>query len=323
MSLKVMKGVSFSEERLQKWLDEDGVVHVQPKRDEIRCVVNVVLYRDTYDDTQRPYYVTFTSASGKQLYNLDVHSQTFIDLYHAFGVSTFDCGVLINDSFDVTKRVVRSSKEHYNTNGEVYEMLWDKKPTKNKAGILFYASNLTADFWLYDLPLIDKPWASRLRIMMDMAHKVDRVFLPDTRSAWDSKQVHQLYDSYIEEGLEGIMIKRRNFQYKYGRSTDWQKMKPVEEKDGVIVGFTEGQGKYAGLIGSVKVDFGDGTFTFVSGMDDSTRKNISEYPQNYLGEVLRVPYMMRDSQGGYRHPRWGGLHEDKVASDVYDAPNEG
>ena len=57
-------------------------------------------------------------------------------------------------------------------------------------------------------------------------------------------------------------------------------------------------------------------------MDDSTRKNISEYPQNYLGEVLRVPYMMRDSQGGYRHPRWGGLHEDKVASDVYNAPNE-
>lgn len=32
--------------------------------------------------------------------------------------------------------------------------------------------------------------------------------------------------------------------------------------------------------------------------------------------------MMRDSQGGYRHPRWGGLHEDKVASDVYNAPNE-
>ncbi|AVI05040.1 DNA ligase [Salmonella phage vB_SpuP_Spp16] len=323
MSLKVMKGVSFSEERLQKWLDEDGVVHVQPKRDEIRCVVNVVLYRDTYDDTQRPYYVTFTSASGKQLYNLDVHSQTFIDLYHAFGVSTFDCGVLINDSFDVTKRVVRSSKEHYNTNGEVYEMLWDKKPTKNKAGILFYASNLTADFWLYDLPLVDKHWYCRLGIMGKIASMYDRVFLPRTVLASNSEQVHQLYDSYIEEGLEGIMIKRRNFQYKYGRSTDWQKMKPVEEKDGVIVGFTEGKGKYAGLIGSVKVDFGDGTFTFVSGMDDSTRKNISKYPQNYLGEVLRVPYMMRDSQGGYRHPRWGGLHEDKVASDVYNAPNEG
>lgn len=317
-----MKGVSFSEERLQKWLEEDNVVHVQPKRDEIRCVVKVK-HGGYYEGIPLPHSVTYTSASGKQLYNLDIHNKHFIELYNKFHIDTFDCGVLINNSFDVTKRVVRSSKENYDTNGEVYEMLWDKKPTKSKAGILFYASNLIADFWLYDLPLVDKPWASRLYMMNEMAYKSNRVFVPQTLPAWDSDLVHQLYDSYIEEGLEGIMIKRRDFQYKYGRSTDWQKMKPVEEKDGVIVGFTEGQGKYSGLIGSVKVDFGDGTFTFVSGMDDSTRKNISKYPQNYLGEVLRVPYMMRDSQGGYRHPRWGGLHEDKVASDVYNAPNEG
>lgn len=310
-----MKGVSFSEERLQKWLDEDGVVHVQPKRDEIRCIVEV--------HPSAPS-VNFTSASGKPLYNLYKHTETFLAIAKEFGVYKFDCGVLINGSFDITKRVVRSSKEHYDTTGKEAVTLYDKKPTKKlPTGVLYFEGLLSTEFWLYDLPLVDKHWYCRLGIMGKIASMYDRVFLPRTVLASNSEQVHQLYDSYIEEGLEGIMIKRRNFQYKYGRSTDWQKMKPVEEKDGVIVGFTEGQGKYSGLIGSVRVDFGDGTFTYVSGMDDSTRKNISKYPQNYLGEVLRVPYMMRDSQGGYRHPRWGGLHEDKVASDVYNAPNEG
>lgn len=310
-----MKGVSFSEERLQKWLDEDGRVYVQPKRDEIRCIVEV--------HPSAPS-VNFTSASGKPLYNLDKHTETFLAIANEFGVYKFDCGVLINSSFDITKRVVRSSKEHYDTTGKEVVTLYDKKPTKKlPTGVLYFEGLLSTEFWLYDLPLVDKSWGSRFYMMNEMAYKAKRIFVPQTLPAWDSDLVHQLYDSYIEEGLEGIMIKRRNFQYKYGRSTDWQKMKPVEEKDGVIVGFTEGQGKYSGLIGSVKVDFGDGTFTYVSGMDDATRKNISEYPQNYLGEVLRVPYMMRDSQGGYRHPRWGGLHEDKVASDVYNAPNEG
>lgn len=309
-----MKGVAFTEERLNQWLDEDGIVYAQPKRDEIRCIVDVHYSTPS---------VNFTSASGKPLYNLGRHTKTFLALAKEFGVFKFDCGVMINDSFDITKRVVRSSKEHYDTTGNEVVPLYDKKPTKKlPTGVLYFEGLLETKFWIYDLPEITSSFNERLNLMDSISISNYKLQVPSTDIVGSTLGINELYDKYIELGLEGLMIKREDFQYVYGRSSNWMKMKPTKEKDGVITGFTSGQGKFEGLIGSVVVDFGDGTGTSVSGMADDTRKAITAYPQEYIGQVLRVPYMMRDSQGGYRHPRWGGLHEDKVASDVYNAPNE-
>lgn len=314
-SLKVMKGVSYTEKRLIQWLKEDGYVYVQPKRDEIRCVVTI------HEDLDGAW-VEYTSAQGKPLYNLSQFDGMWLALAKQQGVTVFDTGISVNENFDITRRVVRSSTVAYDLTGGTIIHLWDKKPTKkNPAGVMFYGGTLNAKFWLYDLPECSKAFEDRHTTMVWMASGLPHIGVPETYLRRTVDSVESKYGHCIDAGLEGVMIKRADFQYKYGRSTDWMKMKPEEEKDGIITGFTEGQGKFNGLIGSATIDFGDGSSTSVSGMDDATRLDMSRNPDKYIGRVARIPYMQRDSQGGYRHPRWGGLHEDKSREDVLSAPN--
>ena len=54
-----------------------------------------------------------------------------------------------------------------------------------------------------------------------------------------------------------------------------------------------------------------GNLAVMRGMTDAVRQSLTAEPDYYLGKVLEVRYMMRDSQGGYRHPRWYRLHPDK------------
>lgn len=300
-----MKGVAFTEKRLQQWLKEDGGVVVQTKRDEFRCVVEVC-----HNDATEPQFVTFTSASGKPLYNLDQFADEFIFLSRKYGLTKFDCGVMVNESFDITRSVLRSSTKPYLLKGNAFYKLKKDSPD----------TTLRAKFYLYDLPGIAWTYDGRRLTMSCMARESEWFATPETwviqADSYDDVEgacaaVQFTYAGLIEAGHEGAMLKRLNHFYRATRTTDWMKMKPEEEADGIITGFTDGLGKYAGQVGSVQVTFADGSTTSVSGMADAMRAAITAEPDYYLGKVLEVRYMMRDSQGGYRHPRWYRLHPDK------------
>lgn len=293
-----MKGVPFTEKRLQQWLKEDGGVVLQCKRDEIRCVVEVT-----------PSGVTFTSASGKPLYNLNMFVEEFIFLAGKYGLSKFDCGVMVNDSFDITRSVVCSSKKVYDLKGRTFY------PFKDGRGEQTYK----ARFYLYDLPGLKDSYDNRRKIMAEMARWGRWFATPETEvlnlanlgTLLNVQRVYEIYEAMVLAGHEGAMLKRLNHEYQPRRTTDWMKMKPEEEADGIIVGYNDGIGKFAGMVGSVRVEFADGSTTAVSGMTDAVRQALTAEPDYYIGKVLEVRYMMRDSQGGYRHPRWYRLHPDK------------
>lgn len=294
--LAVMKGVPFTEKRLLQWLREDDFVIVQTKRDEIRVIVEVC-----HLDATEPQFVTFTSASGKPLYNLDCFADDFIFLANKYGISKFDCGICVNESFDWTRKVVRSSKKPYDLKGGTfYPMLQGGGET-----------TLKGRFYFYDLPDLIANYSYRRIMMADMGRESEWFGIPETWLVTNSEAVHEVYEELVSRGFEGVMLKRINFDYQPKRTTDWMKMKPEEEADGIITGFTPGQGKYAGMVGSVNVRFEDGSTTSVSGMSDAVRAAITAESDYYIGKVLEVRYMMRDSQGGYRHPRWYRLHPDK------------
>lgn len=296
-NLAVMKGVPFTEKRLQQWLKEDGGVVIQTKRDEIRCVVEVL-----------PEGVTFTSASGKPLYNLYVFAEDFRFLAGKYMLTKFDCGVMVNDSFDITRSVVCSSKKPYDLKGTTFY------PIKGGDGEQTYK----ARFYFYDLPTsCAATYADRRQTMAEMALESEWfatpetwVVVPDGRLVFDA-DVYGIYERLVEQGHEGAMLKRLDHEYQPRRTTDWMKMKPEEEADGIITGYNPGVGKFDGQVGSVQVTFADGSKTAVSGMTDAVRQALTAEPDYYIGKVLEVRYMMRDSQGGYRHPRWYRLHPDK------------
>lgn len=330
MSLTVMKGDAYSEKRLRKWLEEDGRVVVQTKRDEIRCQVQVVDPGKRVSDTS----VTFTSASGKPLYNLAQWASLFVAIYEATGHSRFDCGVSINDSFDLTRRTVMAKTKPYCTLGRKVETLYDgtepdtDNPGKRRKHVHFEGT-LEAHFWLYDLPESDKSYEQRrvemATVVLAAGHGVSTPesevidIRPGNGLCRMTVQngvdvVEIIYDKMIEAGHEGAMIKRYDHPWLPKRCPDsWMKLKPEEEADGEIIGYVEGDGKYTGNVGSVTLRFADGSSTTVSGMSDDVRDDINRNRQEYLGRIVEIKYMQRDSQGGYRHPRWFRWHPDKTS----------
>ncbi|CUH74594.1 DNA ligase [Cronobacter phage Dev-CD-23823] len=293
--LTVMKGTKYDRKRLLQWLEEDGAVVVQTKRDEIRCKVNI-------DDDN---VVTYTSAQGKPLYNLSCFDAMWVHVATSSGIYEFDTGVCVNESFDLTKRTVRASKKQYDLTGNSIHTIEDKKKG------YYFSGTLEARFYLYDLPTAKAPYENRRIVMCELASLFPELYVPETYIATSEYDVDEYYRHMVEAGHEGTMIKRVDYDYVYGRTVCWMKMKPEEERDGEVIGYVEGQGKYEGLIGSVKVRFVDGSTTAISGMSDGLRADISERREEYIGRIVEVRFMQRDSDGGYRHPRFYRWHPDK------------
>lgn len=312
--LRVMKGDSYSEKRLRKWLKEDGAVVLQIKRDEFRCVVDV-----NWQAKDNPE-VYFTSASGKPLYNLDCFSAMFISMSHFYGTNRFDMGVCVNDSFDLTRRTVRASTKPYDLTGYSEQVIAGKK----KSDPAHYVGPLKACFWFYDLPEVNTAFITR-RGDMAILHQNYPEFtnLPETeivtvrQDVQDGidravQQVNEVFATARELGHEGLMVKRYDHKWEPKRCPDsWMKLKPNDEIDGRIIGKTEGKGKFFGLIGSLICEAEDGSQFTISGMTDAERVDFTQNFETYRGQWVTATYMERDTQGGYRHPQFNRMHDEK------------
>jgi len=131
--------------------------------------------------------------------------------------------------------------------------------------------------------------------------------IPFYRLAVDDSLERLLQDAE-DLGTEGWVLKN----YNYG---EWWKVKPTKTVDCVVTGFKDGNGKYLGLVGALKVSAKvDGKMTelaSVSGMDDVTRVDIDE--DEDLGRVVEVEYQEVGNGGRLIHPRFVRWRDDKPA----------
>jgi bifunctional non-homologous end joining protein LigD len=79
----------------------------------------------------------------------------------------------------------------------------------------------------------------------DMFHLAP-IFLPEERK--------MVYDRITAEGHEGIMLKRIDSEYIEGgrKANTWYKVKHTDSYDVIVIGSTEGKGKYTGVIGAIQ-----------------------------------------------------------------------
>ena len=76
----------------------------------------------------------------------------------------------------------------------------------------------------------------------------------------------------VAAGGEGLMLHHRDARYRVGRSEDLLKYKRHDDAEARVVGYTAGQGKYAGMLGALVVVRGDGLrFRLGSGFTDAQR----------------------------------------------------
>ncbi len=108
--------------------------------------------------------------------------------------------------------------------------------------------------------------------------------------------------------VEGYVLKVANYH-------GWYKIKPVKTVDLVVTGFTDGEGKYLGLVGSLRCSTSEGyEVAAVSGMTDEQRLDVTGAD---LGRVVEVRYQYVGSRGRLRHPTFVRWRDDKNVKECH------
>jgi ATP-dependent DNA ligase len=163
--------------------------------------------------------------------------------------------------------------------------------------------------------ITDWPWINRRKLLQEV-YKNYVLPIDGAQEFLDLSQIsirdkkRELLAYANENDLEGIMLKNINAAYYPGaRPTNvWFKVKQEITYDVVVIGYDEGKGKYAGMVGAVRFGlYKDGVLTECgkcSGMTDELRGQLTTYPDAFKGRVMEIEAMERTEKGMFRHPRF-------------------
>lgn len=155
---------------------------------------------------------------------------------------------------------------------------------------------------------IDGGWRDRIPYLerKDMLRRS----LVDTSalSVVHEESVDLAYERAVENGYEGVIYKRRDSVYKFGRTIDWMKRKPVMTDTFVIESFTEGEGKFNGTLGTVNcghcgsLSIHQGVHVVGTGFDNATRDEIWRNRDELIGRRIEVAFQSVTEDGRLRFP---------------------
>lgn len=143
----------------------------------------------------------------------------------------------------------------------------------------------------------------------------------DTRAVYDMKDAMTHYRELVANGEEGTILKHPDLLWKDGTSKDAVKLKVEADVDLLVVGFEQGKGKFAELVGSLTCETADGGIRVnVSGFTDGMRKHITENVDQWIGnKVITVranDIMEADPVSSLFLPRFVEVREDKDTPDT-------
>jgi bifunctional non-homologous end joining protein LigD len=154
----------------------------------------------------------------------------------------------------------------------------------------------------------------------------------------------------LERGLEGVVAKRTDSRYQPGRrSPAWRKVKNFRTQEVVVGGYTAGEGKRSGTIGSLLLGLPSdgGGLDYVgqvgTGFSEEILRDLgrifaervcdrspfsTKVPANYAKKatwlepdlVGEVAFSEWTTDGRLRQPAWRGLRTDKSAAEVVREP---
>ena len=148
------------------------------------------------------------------------------------------------------------------------------------------------------------------------------------------------YRYACDHGWEGLIAKRADSPYRGGRSADWLKFKCLRGQEFVVGGFTEPQGSRAGFgalivgyhengrlryAGKVGTGYDHATLRSLRARMDLMAQDESPFADQVPAPtahwirpelVVQVGFSEWTREGRLRHPRFGGLRDDKPPAEV-------
>ncbi len=128
-------------------------------------------------------------------------------------------------------------------------------------------------FMVFDLPAHEGSFDARVEAMREIPSRAIPWLQPiEQYRVTNAEQLDQRLKIVIARGGEGLMLHHRDAVYRSGRSQDLLKYKQYEDAEAWVIGYTEGNGKYAGKVGALIVERDDGRrFRLGSGLSDAER----------------------------------------------------
>ncbi|MGP4845011.1 DNA ligase [Marinobacter sp. 1Y8] len=125
---------------------------------------------------------------------------------------------------------------------------------------------------VFDLPSSRAPFSERVVQMKALVSGSPYIAMIDQRRASSHDALMEQLDQVVANGGEGLMLHDGNSLYRAGRTDDVLKVKRYQDAEAVVVGHTEGNGKYEGQLGALIVERKDGRrFKLGTGFSDAQR----------------------------------------------------
>jgi ATP-dependent DNA ligase len=251
----------------------------------------------------------FRSRNGKEINLLENLEQQFITLANGKYV-VFDGELIVEENGKILDRQTGNGILNKAVKGtisaaeaaKVSATLWDIIPYENFMAGVSNHTYQTRFGVLESLPL-----SGRIRLV---ENKIVESF-DDART---------LFESYLAEGQEGIILKDLSGIWQDKRVKTQVKFKAELDCDLRIVGIQPGTGKYEGLVGALLCESEDGIIKVDvgSGLSDDDRKDFTN--DSPVGKIATVLYNARikNKQGeeSLFLPRLVEIREDKNIADL-------
>lgn len=147
----------------------------------------------------------------------------------------------------------------------------------------FFQNGLIGDKWIIEDQCVE--WYARhakpvrlfdyVPTFSEVIRKWDvlrnEIIIPtEQRVVTDENQLIRWLDEEVSAGGEGLVVRNPTSVWVPHRSSSLLKVKPHRDAEGTVVGVISGQGKYLGMMGSLRIRWGD-VFFQLSGFTDEER----------------------------------------------------
>jgi len=129
---------------------------------------------------------------------------------------------------------------------------------------------------IFELPSAPGTFRERAEAMREIARQANIPWLREIEqfSTVDRDSMKMRMKEVVMSGGEGLMLHRADAHYETGRSDKLLKMKPWEDAEALAIGHVPGKGKYAGMLGALRVRTSEGReFSLGTGFSDEQRRN--------------------------------------------------
>jgi hypothetical protein len=176
--------------------------------------------------------------------------------------------------------------------------------TNKSQGIALYVFDLVDETKLFE-----ERYSTLRTLFRDLPVEYKKSLkLVDAKVARTPDEVDAIYEGFVENGAEGVVVRNGSGKYTIGtRSHDVLKYKPQDDAEFLITGFKEGRGKDQGKIIFELVTADGKPFDARPALSYEERTDMFKNGHTYVGKQGTVKYMGETPDGIPRFPIFKGL----------------